>query len=254
MRNGPIDLSLTREEARRAGYTLYASSRPCTSGHQELRYVANDQCATCRKTYRARKAVNGRQCSVEGCNKISESKGFCPAHYGRWKDHGDPLGGRTSYGDGLKWIADHVDHKGDDCLIWPFSREKDDETGEKWRGVTFIDGQVTTAYIVMCRLAHGKKPEDKQVVAHSCGNGSRGCIHPGHLRWATYVENEADKRIHGTAIFGSRSPNAKLSEVDVKRIKTLSDIVPHRSLAKMFGVNHSTIGKIHRGEAWREVD
>jgi hypothetical protein len=28
-------------------------------------------------------------CSVEGCERVSRSKGFCPAHYARFKAHGD---------------------------------------------------------------------------------------------------------------------------------------------------------------------
>lgn len=30
-------------------------------------------------------------CSVEGCLNEAKSRGFCNAHYGRWKRHGDPL-------------------------------------------------------------------------------------------------------------------------------------------------------------------
>lgn len=34
-----------------------------------------------------------RLCSISGCNKISRSRGWCSAHYHRWRDHGDPLAG-----------------------------------------------------------------------------------------------------------------------------------------------------------------
>lgn len=32
-----------------------------------------------------------RKCSVEGCERKHNAKGFCSLHYSRWKDHGDPL-------------------------------------------------------------------------------------------------------------------------------------------------------------------
>jgi len=33
-------------------------------------------------------------CSVGGCNNPVNTRGYCSAHYGRWKRHGDPLAGR----------------------------------------------------------------------------------------------------------------------------------------------------------------
>lgn len=32
-------------------------------------------------------------CSVDGCQKPHDSRGWCCAHYGRWKRHGDPMAG-----------------------------------------------------------------------------------------------------------------------------------------------------------------
>lgn len=34
-------------------------------------------------------------CAIEGCEKPSWARGWCQAHYTRWKRHGDPLAGRT---------------------------------------------------------------------------------------------------------------------------------------------------------------
>jgi len=33
-------------------------------------------------------------CSIEGCERLVKTRGWCGAHYKRWKRHGDPLGGR----------------------------------------------------------------------------------------------------------------------------------------------------------------
>ena len=35
-------------------------------------------------------------CSIEGCDKPVDSRGWCSAHYTRWLRHGDPLAGRRT--------------------------------------------------------------------------------------------------------------------------------------------------------------
>lgn len=34
-----------------------------------------------------------RTCSVDGCEREAEKRGWCSRHYQRWRNHGDPLGG-----------------------------------------------------------------------------------------------------------------------------------------------------------------
>ena len=36
-------------------------------------------------------------CSVKGCGKPHYGRGWCNAHYTRWRRHGDPLGGGTEH-------------------------------------------------------------------------------------------------------------------------------------------------------------
>lgn len=35
-------------------------------------------------------------CSIEGCGKPAKNRGWCSAHYTRWRRHGDPLAGAAS--------------------------------------------------------------------------------------------------------------------------------------------------------------
>ena len=35
-----------------------------------------------------------RTCSVDGCDRAHEAKGYCRAHYKRWRKHGDPTVGK----------------------------------------------------------------------------------------------------------------------------------------------------------------
>ena len=71
--------------------------------------------------------------------------------------------------------------------------------------------------------------------AHSCNNPP--CLNYRHLRWATVVENQHDKIAHGTALRGAKHPQTKLTEDDVRLIR--SEVsrfkTPHQALAERFG-------------------
>lgn len=245
---------ISRQEAKALGMKTYQSGRPCSVGHDGVRYVITDACYVCRKTYRERTSSFGARCSVSGCKKKRDAKGFCPAHYARWKVYGDPLAGGVRNGDGLKWLADNVEYDGENCLIWPFGASEEDLGRDKGYAMTYVDGVVTGAHIVMCQLVHGDRPSEDHVAAHSCGNGHKACVHPKHLRWATRSENEADKHLHGTKGVGADSHLAKLTEDDVRRIRTLGSVMTQRGLGRMFGVCHSTIARILSGRTWFNLD
>lgn len=48
----------------------------------------------CKTHYRIYYLENSAPCQVPGCERPTQAKGWCGAHYGRWLSHGDPLGGR----------------------------------------------------------------------------------------------------------------------------------------------------------------
>jgi hypothetical protein len=88
--------------------------------------------------------------------------------------------------------------------------------------------------------------------AHSCGNGHLGCVNPHHLRWVTPKENAADRDDHGTTPKGENQGNSKLSESDIRSIRS-SVGVSQTELAQRFGVHQGTISNILLKKTWTHV-
>jgi hypothetical protein len=133
----------------------------------------------------------------------------------------------------------------DECEEWPFYR---DASGY---GRVTIEGRMHFVHRLICARAHGAPPSQKHQAAHSCGNGHLGCVNPRHLRWATAKENVADRKRHGTQSYGEDAPRAKLSERDVRRIRTwLAKGHSMPKLAREFGVSPSVVHDIVTGKSW----
>lgn len=192
-------------------------------------------------------------CKIEGCDRGSAysergRRGFCRIHYSRLCRHGDPLGGGTVQGDVLRFINDVAAHfKGAECLTWPFSNDG------KGYGQLSLNGRVGKAHRYVCEIAHGKPTVEAPLAAHSCGNGHLGCVNPAHLSWKTHAENMKDMVAHGSSTRGERSAQAKLTEADAKEILRMKGKSSLRKIAVKFGVQASTISRIHTGHRWSHL-
>lgn len=186
-------------------------------------------------------------CSIDDCEKPSRCLGFCGMHYNRFHRHGDPQ--RTHHGEGNRWLIDHASYAGDDCLKWPFG---DAANGY---GTSTFNGQLMRASRAMCFVAHGQPPFSGAEAAHSCGNGRLGCVNQRHLSWKDRKGNIDDMRRHGTFIRGEAKVNSKLTEDDVRKIKTafLTEKFSFHGLARRFGVSASSISQIYHGRSWTFV-
>lgn len=109
------------------------------------------------------------------------------------------------------------------------------------------------------RLVHGlvleafvcPRPDGMQA-AHNDGNRRNNVI--TNLRWATPVENNADKILHGTHQIGSRGSRARLTESDVLSIRALyHEGVSAKELAAKHGVGLSNIWNILSRITWRHI-
>lgn len=186
-------------------------------------------------------------CSVDGCTSPHKSKGFCGDHYGAFRRHGDPLVYiKTPPGALRSWLERNSDHTGDDCLEWPFAQYPNGY------GHINFEGLETTAHRAMCRIAHGEPDKPELDAAHSCHN--RSCCNPQHLRWATRVENMADKLESGTDPVGERNGAAKISAADVRQIRALCGTMRMRDIGALFGITISNVSAIHLRKSWAHLD
>ena len=66
--------------------------------------------------------------------------------------------------------------------------------------------------------------------------------------------NQIDRIKHGTIIVGEYHKDSILTEEQVKLIKTLYPKKSSRDIGKQFGVSHTTILEIVRGNSWRYLN
>jgi hypothetical protein len=187
-------------------------------------------------------------CKIDGCGKPARnSRGWCAAHYERWRIHGSPLGGRTERGELVRWLENiALPFSGDECLTWPFCRTP------KGYGHIKVEGRKGYAHRFVCERANGVAPTPKHEAAHSCGNSS--CVNPLHLRWATTSQNHADKLIHDTHRRGERHYGARLTEAGVRLIRANPDMLSQSELASAFGVSRATVSSVLRRDTWSWLD
>lgn len=191
------------------------------------------------------------RCSIEGCDGVVLARSFCSTHYDRWRRHGDPnicLKKRQKNGTLMRWCLDHISHRGDECLLWPYGRHKDGRAmiSKSWCST----GQSSR---FMCELAHGAAPSSQHEAAHSCGNGYGGCVNPRHLRWATCAENKADMILHGTRMAGERHYRAKLTAENVRMIRAMKGHKSQREIAIHFGVSRGAVSGVISGVNWKDA-
>lgn len=131
------------------------------------------------------------------------------------------------------------------CWVWTASIL---QTGY---GQIQVDGRPMKAHRLSWILARGPIP-DGLCVCHRCDNPK--CVNPDHLFLGTAAENTADRHAKGRSAMGPGSGTAKLNEQTVAEIRRLYTRYGHVNnsvhLARRFGVAHSTIGRIVRGERW----
>ena len=106
------------------------------------------------------------------------------------------------------------------------------------------------AHRVSWEIHSGREIPEGMVVMHTCDN--RSCVNPAHLRIGTQHENLLDAVAKGRNVRGSRLPQAKLVEGQVREIRRLhaEEGVRAVRLSEQFGVQISAIVKILKQRTW----
>lgn len=189
-------------------------------------------------------------CTIDACDIAVFAAGLCSGHYHQ-KQRGvafHPVTPRKhKVGSQVPWLHAHVSYKGDGCLTWPFSFQKDG------RGQVTMSGRTKQAHRVMCELAHGLPPTPLHEAAHLCGKGHLGCVNPKHLAWKTSKENKADQIGHGTRLWGERNTNARLIPAQVYFIREFAEMFSHKHVGFLFEISEKHVGAIVNRRAWSHI-
>lgn len=149
-------------------------------------------------------------------------------------------------GPGQRFLAELVGPWPTGCVEWPYSRNPRSRYGQ-----TMLDRRKMSAHRASALRHLGPQPSPLHEVAHSCGN--RGCVNPGHLRWATRVENHADKHAHGTMVCGEAHTNARLTAGKVMVARVLAQRMTHQAIADRFGVSRAAISLAIERKTWKHL-
>lgn len=193
-------------------------------------------------------------CSVDGCGRPHEARGLCNAHYLRLRKHGSPFGGSAPRNIVDKYYQEVVlRYDGDDCLIWPHARDKKGYATFSAKKKQGRERPTQSVARRVCEDIFGT-PFPEAQAAHSCGKGHLGCVAKTHLRWATPTSNQRERVLHGTSNRGERHANVKLTETEVRKIRSLQGIHTHKAIGEKFGVTESAVYSILSRKTWAWLD
>lgn len=104
----------------------------------------------------------------------------------------------------------------------------------------------------VCWAFHGKPPSPKHEAAHLDNDPINNT--PSNLKWCTRIENHSHKLANGTHPHGENNPSAKLTEEDVRKIRTLKASGLHRDdLSIQFGISKCHVNDIVAGRYWGHI-
>lgn len=93
----------------------------------------------------------------------------------------------------------------------------------------------------------GERPSPNHCVAHADGDKTNN--HADNLRWATRIENERDKIVHGRTNRGERNGQAKISDETARSIMAAyASGQKQQAIADRYGIDQGHVSNIVRGK------
>jgi hypothetical protein len=149
----------------------------------------------------------------------------------------------TKYRQAQQFFQQALIYEGDECLLWPFSR---DQLGYGMISVTNRrPAKMQRVHNLMCEKTYGLPPPNHES-AHSCN--VRHCIAKRHLSWKTHKANVEDSIRAGTHY---KPRHALLTEDQVYEIRAATGL--HRDIAARYGVSVYTVSDIKHERSWKHL-
>lgn len=149
----------------------------------------------------------------------------------------------------LKTVA--LSWNSDKCLIWPFQCDRDGYGRLRPPKADYGRTKVG-AHRMIFKLKYGRWPVPNAL--HSCDNPR--CCNLRHLSEGTTLENQRQMVMRGRSLRGTKQHSAKLTEVDIRKIRSL--YIPNqyggtKAIADHYGVTVRLIRLIAYRKLWRHV-
>lgn len=136
------------------------------------------------------------------------------------------------------------------CWEWT-GRPMSNGYGRIDRGGARARGATVSAHRAAWELYRGPIPTGFSVL-HRCDNPL--CVNPDHLFIGTALDNMRDKVAKGRSSFGERNGIARLTNVQVREIRSRRDAGERAcDLAQEFGVERSAVWRIMTGRNWSRI-
>ena len=108
-----------------------------------------------------------------------------------------------------------------------------------------------TIHCIVALAFLGPRPEGLQV-RHLDGDKKNNALK--NLAYGTTADQVADRKRHGTFLFGERANGAKLDEAAVQWIRDNHHEIGRTAMARLLGVSIGTVSDVVRGKSWRHVE
>lgn len=132
-----------------------------------------------------------------------------------------------------------------------WKRMRHNERPDGYHGVELRDGlggkRRTYVHILVAESFVGPKPFKGAVVRHKDGKSSNNAA--SNLEWGTHLENEMDKKKHGSwnSRYGGKLTNDQRKSIRTRALAGESQ----RELAEEFGASRPTVTRLVNGTTWR---